>query len=119
MPSLERESAKLVGKRIAELRHEKGYNQHELADKIDVSRALVAAWESGTRLPDVASWISLAELFGVSCDYISGVSTHRVFKGRSFSDKLDINRLNDLGVDMLFEYYHSLLRREEFLKKDE
>lgn len=116
MPALERESAKLVGERIAGLRNERGLLQHELAKEINVSRELISEWECGDRLPDVNSWIKLATFFEVSCDYICGASTHRVFKGRSFSDKLDINRLNEKGVDMLFEFYHMLLRREEFVK---
>lgn len=117
MASLKRESPDLIGSRIAELRKEMGLNQQELADKINVSRALISEWECGDRKPDVSSWIKLAEFFGVSTDYISGTSNHRIYKGQSFSDKLDIKRLNEKGVDMLFEFYHMLLKHEEFVKK--
>lgn len=117
MASLKREYPNLIGARIAELRKEKGLNQQELGDKIDVSRALVSEWECGDRRPDVKSWIKLAAFFGVSTDYICGTSDSRIYKGHSFSDKLDINRLNEKGVDMLFEFYHMLLRHDEFINK--
>lgn len=112
------ESAKSVGRRIAELRNEKGYTQKELADIIGTDRSMIGAWESGTRMPDVDSWIKLAIEFGVSCDYICGTSKSRVYKGMSISDKLDLERLNDLGRHMLFEYYHMLVQHEEFTKKN-
>lgn len=108
------ESAKSVGMRIAELRNEKGYTQKELAEKVGTDRSMVAAWESGMRMPDVDSWIKLALEFEVSCDYICGTSKSRVYKGMSISDKLDLNRLNDLGRHMLFEYYHMLVQHSEF-----
>lgn len=114
---LECESPKSVGRRIAELRNEKGYTQKELADRIGTDRSMVAAWESGTRMPDVDSWVKLALEFEVSCDYICGTSRSRVYKGMSISDKLDLERLNDLGRHMLFEYYHMLVQHEEFTKK--
>ena len=117
MASLKGESSKLVGSRIAELRNELGLSQHELADKINVSRALISEWECGDRKPDVRSWINLAEFFGVSTDYICGTSNNKIYKGQSFSDKLDIKRLNEKGADMLFEFYHMLLRHEEFVNK--
>lgn len=112
--TMPRETPKEVGKRIAMLRKENALTQDALADKIDVSRRLVAAWESGERLPDVESWIKLASEFGVSTDFIAGTSMSRTFKAKPLSDKIDITRLNDLGKHMLFEYYHMLIERDEF-----
>lgn len=113
----ETETPNLVGERIAELRNERKISQQQLADKLNVSRTLVSEWECGNRKPDIKSWIKLSEFFEVSTEYLGGSSKHRIFKGQSFSDKLDISRLNEKGVDMLFEFYHMLLRHEDFINK--
>ncbi len=112
--TIDRESKRAVGERIAMLRKEMRLTQAELAERIGSERRVIAAWESGGRLPDVESWIKLAAEFGVSCDFIAGTSTSRVFKSKSLCDKIDLNRLNEFGRHMLFEYYHMLLEREEF-----
>lgn len=108
------ESARSIGIRIAQLRREQKLTQKELAEKLGTDRGMVAAWESGMRMPDVDSWVKLAIEFEVSCDYICGTSKSRIYKGKSISDKLDVNRLNELGIHMLFEYYHMLVQNREF-----
>lgn len=110
----ERETPQAVGARIAELRKEKSWTQKDLAEQIGVARSLVAQWEAGNRLPDVESWLKLADVFDVSTDYICGTSKSRTMKGASTSDHMDLNKLNSLGKHMLFEYYHMLIKNEEF-----
>lgn len=53
------------GKRIAELREFAGFSQQELADRLFVSRSLVARWENGTRRPDRRCVAAMEKLFGV------------------------------------------------------
>ncbi len=108
-----KEAPKSVGKRLEELRKERGISQQELADKIGVKRAEIAQWEMGARTPDVDAWIILASFFGVSTDYIAGTSSHRYFKGASTSDKLDLDRLNEKGKHILFDTYHRLINDDE------
>lgn len=112
-----RESVKEVGRRIAMLRDEIKLTQNALAQKVGVSRSILSGWESGCRYPDVNSWYRLALIFGVSTDYIAGTTSQRITKGASLSDKLDLNKLNDEGRDMLFEFYHMLLKREGFCEE--
>lgn len=113
---IESESAEEIGKRIAMLRKEKGWTQQELAEKIGTNRSSVAGWEKGCRRPDIDSWFNLALVFGVSTDYISGTSSQRTFKGNSISDKIDLEKLNDMGSHMLYEFYHMLLANSMFCK---
>lgn len=113
---IQRETPKAIGERIAMLRHENGWTQKELAEKIGATRSSIAGWEKGCRMPDVESWFNLALVFGVSTDYIGGTSMQRVFKGSSISDKIDIDKLNDLGRHMLYEFYHILLDNSAFCK---
>ena len=41
-----------------------------LAEKLDVSRQSVSKWESGQALPDSDKVLAMAELFGVSTDFL-------------------------------------------------
>ena len=59
-----------VGKIIAELRKEKGWTQVELAEKLQVSDKAVSKWEKDDAFPSVEFFPVLAELFGVSIDYL-------------------------------------------------
>ena len=114
MAEFSMEAARAVGARIAELREEAGMTQEELAEKLGVVRSLIALGENGVRTPDVMSWKRMAEEFHVSTDYICGTSSLRTFKGASISDKLDLERLNELGRHMLYDYYHMLLENPVF-----
>ena len=57
-----------LGKRIADLRHEKGWKQDELAEKLGVSPQAVSKWENDQTCPDISLLPSLANLLGVSVD---------------------------------------------------
>ena len=59
-----------VGKTIATLRKEKGWTQADLAEKIGLTDKAVSKWESDNGLPDTTNFPALAEIFGVSIDYL-------------------------------------------------
>ena len=57
-----------IGKFIAELRHDAGYTQKELAEKLFVSHKTVSRWETGETLPDISLLPVIAEIFGITTD---------------------------------------------------
>lgn len=59
-----------IGNTIAELRKKKKWTQTELAQKLNVSDKAVSKWENDGGLPSVEFFPKLAELFGVSIDYL-------------------------------------------------
>ena len=63
--------------RIKQLREEKGMSQVRLSMELEVSQETVSAYENGKHYPSVQSLIRLSEIFGVSCDYILGLSEER------------------------------------------
>lgn len=60
------------GRRIAELRKNRGMTQMELADRMNVSFQAVSNWERGSSMPDISKLPELAGIFGVSIDDILG-----------------------------------------------
>lgn len=54
--------------KLKNARVESGVSQKEAADKIGVSRQTLSSWETGKTYPDIASLISLSDLYRVSID---------------------------------------------------
>lgn len=67
----------VLGKRISELRKEKGLTQDELSEKLGVSPQAVSKWENGLSYPDITLLPAIAELFGVTVDELLSVSPKR------------------------------------------
>ena len=57
-----------LGKRIAELRREKGLKQDGLAQLLEVSPQAVSKWENDQTCPDISLLPKLAQILGVSVD---------------------------------------------------
>ncbi len=62
-----------LGDRIKKSRINAGYKtQSQVADRLSVIRQTISHWENGTRTPDAESLSKLADLFGVTTDYLLG-----------------------------------------------
>ncbi|MCR5134191.1 MAG: helix-turn-helix domain-containing protein [Clostridiales bacterium] len=59
-----------LGTKIAAKRKDLGMTQIEFAEKLSVTRQTVSRWEAGTVMPDIDKIGDIAELLGVSCDYL-------------------------------------------------
>ena len=57
-----------IGKKIKELRKQRGITQEQLAESIGVSFQAVSKWENNIALPDITLAPVLASYFGVSMD---------------------------------------------------
>lgn len=62
-----------IGRKLSQLRTEKGVNQRELAQHIGVSNGAIGMWETGKRQPDLDTIAVLAQYYGVSTDYLLGL----------------------------------------------
>ena len=60
-----------VAKNITELRIINNMTQAELAEKLHYSDKTVSKWERGESTPDISVLVEIADLFGVSLDYIA------------------------------------------------
>lgn len=60
----------IIGKNIIELRKQNGMTQAELAEKLNYSDKAVSKWECGDAVPDISVLKMIAELMGVTVDYL-------------------------------------------------
>ena len=60
-----------IGQRISELRKANALSQEYVAERLGVTRQAVSKWETDLSAPDTYNLIALAELFGVSVEYIA------------------------------------------------
>ena len=59
-----------LASKIRKLRIEKGLSQKALADKLGISRACLANYETGNRQPDNEMLVRIADIFNVLIDYL-------------------------------------------------
>ena len=60
----------IIAKNISELRIARGMTQLELAEHLHYSDKAVSKWERGESVPEISTLKLLADLFGVTLDYL-------------------------------------------------
>lgn len=69
-----------LGKKLMTLRKGRGLTQHQLAEKMGISRATISNYEVGRRSPHLADLRRFAEFYGVGLDYFGVATTDEVFE---------------------------------------
>jgi transcriptional regulator with XRE-family HTH domain len=59
-----------LGEKIKKLRFDKKWSQDQLAEKVGVGRQYISRYETGKISPNAENLQKLAEVFGVSIDYL-------------------------------------------------
>lgn len=65
---------KIFAERLRELRTEKGLSQRSLAKETSLSNSAIKKWEDESRVPNAEAVVTLAKYFGVSADYLLGLT---------------------------------------------
>lgn len=58
------------GEKLQKLRQKAGMSQDALAERLNVSRQAVSRWERDETMPETDKVVALADLFGVTTDYL-------------------------------------------------
>ena len=91
---------KSLGKRIAELRKEKGLKQEVVAERLAVSPQAVSKWENDQTCPDISVLPLLAEILGVTVDkLLTGKDPTPIVQLASSEEKDFVLRMEIVAAD--------------------
>ena len=102
--------ARTFSETMSALRRERGYSQRKAAADLNISQALLSHYENGAREPGLDFVRRACAYYGVSADYLLGLSDH------PFSAEAALRALSEMtaGLDALREQSRTLM---EELKK--
>ena len=66
-----------MGQRLKLLRNQNKFTQKQVADRLGLAVSAVSSYESGGRFPPYQTFVKLASMYHVSCDYLIGVPCSR------------------------------------------
>ena len=82
------------GNRLKTLRLRENMSQTQLAQKLDLTKSVISAYETGIRLPSYDVLIHIAKIFNVTTDYLLGVEKKY---------EIDLSGLTDAEINALLE----------------
>lgn len=111
--------------RLIYLRKEYGLTQQELADRLGLAQSAIGMYETGKREPDHDTTAKIAKYFGVTTDYMLGISEKQITqeeRDRSFAtlkeirDKIALGLVSDIPderIDRIVEYLDFQIKAQE------
>lgn len=67
----------ILSERLHQLREQRNMTQVEVAGAVGIAVRTYQHYESGAREPNVSTFAALAQLFGVSMEYLAGLTDSR------------------------------------------
>lgn len=86
------------GQRFQRLRKTKGLTQEEVAQAVNITAQSVSKWENDLSAPDISILGVLAQLLGVSTDYLLG---NEASEKKAFYDPEVVKDVNKLMIKMI------------------
>lgn len=89
--------------RLKQLRKDKHLTQVQVAERIGVTASMVSSYETDIRLPSYEVMLRIADIFGVSVDYLLGRQEKRF---------LDISELSEEEASVVCDMVNILKNRK-------
>lgn len=90
----------MLGKQIRKLRLNKNISQIDLANKLCVTKQSISNWENENIMSSIDMLIKMADYFGVTTDYLLGLSENHSLNTEGLSD-LQIAHIQTVIDDIL------------------
>lgn len=82
----------MISENIRKFRRSHSLTQQQLAKMMNVSNGTIAMWETGKRVPDVASLVALAGIFETTVDTLIDMQTNMVgSSNRAYNNNIMYN----------------------------
>ena len=91
--------------RLRELRQERGWTQGRVAERLGVTPSVISAYENGIRQPSYEVLIKLARLYGVTSDYLLGISGRRTPDSQHL---VSLDRLSPTNIALVSQLIRAL-----------
>lgn len=101
-----------IGMRITKLRRMAGMKQKDLARQLNVTASTISHYESGTNVPNVSILVSIAEIFGVSADYILG-QTNLCMDWQTFRRDITLMDGTVISLESVINHFLSLSEQNQ------
>ena len=79
----------ILSEKIKTLRLSCNYSQVDVAEKLSVTKQTISNWENNNIQPSVDMLVKIADLFGVTTDYLLG---------RDITTRIDVQGLSELEI---------------------
>ena len=90
------------GNRLKTLRLRENMTQAELAKKLDITKSVISAYETGLRLPSYDVLIHIAKIYKVSTDYLLGIENKQ---------EVDLSGLSKEEIEALLNLIKAMKRK--------
>lgn len=111
------ENNSIIKERLKRLREEKGIYQKDLADKLHITRATIASYETGKSLPSLDVVLKYADFFECTTDYILGRTNERNLTITKDKDIEIIHNkdtvVQEAAISLLKETLNRMMKEEE------
>lgn len=110
------------GSNLTALREERGLYQKELAQQLNTSVSTVSNYERDRHFPDQVTLCKIADLFGVSVDYLLGRTKFRYdsqMLQKPFTKEYTISDFINTSLELTPQHKRSLTEYVEMLKLKE
>lgn len=85
-----------IGEKLQQLRKEKKLTQKQVAELLDISTSTLSGYEAEGKYPPYPTLMKLAKLYGVTTDYLIGLSTEKTIDVSDLDDD-EINALREMA----------------------
>jgi transcriptional regulator with XRE-family HTH domain len=99
-----------IGSRITLLRKKNNWSQDDLAKEISASRAIIGKYERNENTPSIEMAVKLANIFGVSIDYLIGKGKYGNYDKEMIERFDSIENMDKDSKIFIFRVLDSLLR---------
>ena len=98
----------VLGERLKKLRLENCLRQDQVARLVRVERSTVSLWENGLRQPSYQTLVRLADVYGVTTDFLLGRDTNKL---------LDLSGLSAIEGTMIAQLVATMTAKNKKLEE--